>query len=126
MIDDFKKFSDVRRHTKALQAKVDYADIELPVTQHVELICHLLKDAADTEKLVMQEATKSKKQAVASALADLSDIAKGATNKASWLQDFPAIGNSDDLTTHYNQTLAKQDAKDLISKRDALHEAALQ
>ena len=124
--DDFKKFSDVRRHAKALLAMVEYADIEQPVTEHVELICHLLKDAADTEKLVMHEATKSKIQAVASALADLSDIAKGATNKASWLQDFPAIGNFDDLTTHYNQTLAKQDAKDLISKRDALHEAALQ
>ena len=103
-----------------------YADIELPVTEHVEFISHLLKDAAETEELVMQEASKSKEQALASALVDLSDTAKGATKKASWLENFPAVGNFDDLAKHYNETLAKQDAKDLISKRDALHEAALQ
>ena len=124
--DDFKKFNDLRRQTKCLQSKEEYADIELPVTEHVDFISHLLKDAAETEKLVMQEASKSKGQALASALADLEDIAKGAKKKASWLENFPAIGNFDDLAKHYNETLAKQSAKDLISKCDALHEAALQ
>ena len=124
--DDFKKFSDPRRQTKVLQPKEEYADIELPVTKHVEFISHLLKDAAETEKLAMQEASKPKEQALASALVDLSDIAKGATKKASWLENFPAVGNFEDLAKHYNETPAKQDAKDLISKRDALHEASLQ
>ena len=86
----------------------------------------MLKDAAETEELVMQEASKSKEQALASALVDLEDIAKGATKKASWLEHFPAIGNFDDLAKHYNETLAKQNAEDFISKRDALQEAALQ
>ena len=124
--DDFKMFSGIRRQTKVLQAKDEYADIELPVTEHVEFISHLLKDAAETGKLVMQEASKSKEQALASALVDLSDIAKGATKKASWLENFSAVGIFDDLAKHYNETLAKQDAKDIISERDAVHEAALQ
>ena len=124
--DNFKKFNDLRRQTKVLQSKKEYADIELPATEHIEFISHLLKDAAEIEKLVMQEASKSKDQALASALVDLEDIAKGATKKASWLENFPAIGNSDDLAKHYNETLAKQSAEDLISKRDALQEAALQ
>ena len=124
--DDFKKFNDLRRQTKYLQSKEEYADIEPPVLGHVGFINHLLKDAAVTEKLVMQGASKSKEQALASAVVDLSDIAKGAAKKASWLENFPPVGNFDDLAKHYNETLAKQDAKDLISKRDALHEAALQ
>jgi hypothetical protein len=124
--DDFKKFNDVRRLTLALEPLVSYHEMEQQVAEHEQLISHLMKDAAELAEMVMNEASKSKEQALASASEALSGIAKGAPSGASWLDNFPGLGNFDDLVKHYHETLAKQDAKDLISKRDALLEAALQ
>jgi len=124
--DDYRRLNELRRLTLALQPLASYHDSEQRVAEHEQLISHLMTDAAGLAETVMSEAVRTKQAAVEAAASTLEVIAKGSSGGTSWLVGMPNIGNFDELMKHYQNTLAKQDAQDLVDKRKALLEAALQ